>query len=783
MFFSNNIKEINNNGLIFTTVERINIKELLKIAEENEVRKNKKDTIIDYISYLNNKKCLIKLRKLLKSHLINSQIVITNFCDRSNELFNSKYIFENVINNKRSYFIKNLYLSSLFSSDYITYIIKKYDQVMVSYNCKYDNKIYINNNILYLCINDLTKLRLINHKNVYKDKYMLNHIVSIDICNDKENKDTITYNKINHTNKCVNKNITNECMNINLINKTSIPNENHGNSNNKEKIGGKLREIYENFFTNLYTYPVDLLCIYNNCDENFIRILKSILVNNKSINVQIYPLYMKYHEYSYKLCGALFSKFSKFSKDSEKEEGKIGTHFIYNMSVDAKNNATINNNYNNNNNKGPYSFMKSQYNNIMQNEINMNQVADIYNDIFSNSSINQHNNNEIIQKCYNVKDNYTNQCLNKFNHELNENHNIYYSSHFYNDKNINNPYVYISKNEMDDKFFYELNMEYIEKEILEKYSCDDHKIKKNENINIKINNNHDVSSFLCNSKNHTNVINLHDIYNNNSNNNNDDKIKKKKKKIHKFNDKKFYVNYNSSSSSDISISLTQNGDYKIINTPKEKKKKKNLKNDHISNEKKKKDEYEYETYKNKKVESVLKFLQNYKNSYYVNNQHLLKKECLHDIIDNMKNMKDFYIKQDHSDNEDAKYNNFILYFMEYIGRILLDIKLCCKQNTNMLVKKKKKFYQIQKIIFNNGLIDMKNVQNLSNFLIHTLIKKENNNDSKLHYVLTIYGQDNNFINYDRYLQEGSNQTCIHICFFSSKGDVYIMILDTQNRIL
>lgn len=39
MFFSNNIKEINNNGLIFTTVERINIKELLKIAEENEVRK------------------------------------------------------------------------------------------------------------------------------------------------------------------------------------------------------------------------------------------------------------------------------------------------------------------------------------------------------------------------------------------------------------------------------------------------------------------------------------------------------------------------------------------------------------------------------------------------------------------------------------------------------------------------------------------------------------------------------------------------------------------------
>ncbi|SOV77971.1 conserved Plasmodium protein, unknown function [Plasmodium sp. gorilla clade G3] len=782
MFFSNNIKEINNNGLVFTTVERINIKELLKIAEGNEER-NKKDTIIDYICHLNNKKCLIKLGKLLKSHLVNSQIVITNFCDRSSELFNSKYIYENIINNKRSYFIRNLYLSSLFSNDYITYIIKNYDQVMVSYNCKYDNKIYINNNILYLCINDLTKLRLINHKNVYKDKYMLNHIVSIDLCNDKENKDIKTYNKINYTNKCVNKNITNECMNISLLNKKYIQNENQCNSKNKEKVGGKLREIYENFFTSLYTYPVDLLCIYNNCDENFVRILKNVLANNKSINVQIYTLYMKYHEYSYKLCGALFSK------NSEKEEEKISTNFIYNMSAGAKNNATINNNhnYNNNNNNNnynysPYPFMKDQYNNTMPNEIKRNQVADIYNDIFSNSSINQQNNNEIIQNNYNVNDKYANQCSNKFNHELNENNNIYSSHLFYNDKNVNNSNVYISKNKMEDIFFYELNMEFIEKEILEKYSCDNNnKIKKNENMNIKINNNDDTSSFFCNCKNHTNVINFHDIYNNNSNNNNNDD-KKKKKKIHKFNDKTFYLNYNSSSSSDISISLIQNGDSKIINTPKEKKKK-NLKNDDISNGKKKKEEYEYETYKNKKVESVLKFLQNYKNSYYINNQHLLKKECLYDIIDNMKNMKDFYIKQDHSDNEDAKYNNFILYFMEYIGRILLDIKLCCKQNTNMLVKKKKKFYKIQKIIFNNGLIDMQNVQNLSNFLIHTLIKKENNNDSKLHYVLTIYGQDNNFINYDRYLQQVSNQTCIHICFFSSKGDIYIMILDTQNRIL
>ncbi|SOV15447.1 conserved Plasmodium protein, unknown function [Plasmodium sp. gorilla clade G2] len=775
MFFSNNIKEINNNGLIFTTIERINIKDLLKIAEENEER-NKNDRIIDYIYNLNNKKCLIKLGKLLKSHLINSQIVITNFCDRSNELFNSKYIYENIINNKRSYYIQNLYLSSLFSTDYINYIIKKYDQVMVSYNCKYDNKIYINNNILYLCINDLTKLRLINHKNLYKDKYLLNHIVSIDICNHKQNKDIIQYNNINHTNKSVNNNIPNESENIKLLNKKYIQNENHNNDNNKEKIGGKLREIYENFFTNLYTYPVDLLCIYNNCDENFIRILKSILVNNKSINVQIYPLYMKYHEFSYKLCGALFSR------DTEKEKEKISTTFFYNMSADSKNNATINNynNYNNNYYNSTYSFMKDQYNNTIPNEINIKQVDDVYNDIFSNSSIIQQNNNKIIQNNYRINDKDRNEYSNKFNQELNQKHNIY-SSHFYNDKNVNNSNVYISKNKMDDIFFYELNMEYIEKEILEKYSCDHNKINKNENINSNINNNHDAS-FLCHHQNHNNVINFHDIYNNNSNNNNDDD-KKNKNKIHKFNDKKFYVNYNSSSSSDINISLTQNGDYKIINTPKEKKKKKLKNDDIISNEKKKKDEYEYETYKKKKVQSVLKFLQNYKNSYYINNEHILKKECLYDIIDNMKNMKDFYIKQDHFDNEDENYNNFILYFMEYIGRILLDIKLCCKQNTNMLVKKKKQFYQIQKIIFNNGLIDIQNIQNLSNFLIHTLIKKENNNDSKLHYVLTIYGQDNNFINYDRYLQEVSNQTCIHICFFSSKGDIYIMILDTQNRIL
>ncbi|CRG96168.1 conserved Plasmodium protein, unknown function [Plasmodium gallinaceum] len=768
MYFNGNKKKIDNNGIIFTTIGKINIDDLIKISERNE-------SYVDYLGYLIKNKSLKRLKYIFKSHLVNSQIVITNFVDDSNEVLNSKYIYENITKKKTSYLLKNVYLSSFFSNDYINYIIKNYKQIMISFNCKYDNKIYINNNFVYFYINDYTKMRLITHKNVYKDKNKLNHVIVIDIHNETkklENDDNLyENNEFTCYNKSINENDSNDkyrCnntmernYNLSVILKKNYDQfnkyENTNNNNNK------LKETYENFFTDFYTYPVDLLCIFNNCDENFTGILRNVLANNKSKNVQIYLINLKYHECYYKISGSICLK------DSCK--------FTYN-------NFNINKNHN---------IMNNQLDDI-DNQINMNKVVDIYKNIFSNVQNELHNLDEI--PVDNELRHLSNLSVNSINNEKDL---IFDGSNYSNKgKKFHDSYIYMRKK--DAEYFYELNMDYIEKEFLETNEYVEN--KKNEKSTFK------------NIYTHENNYDF-DIY--------DLKINNKNGKEYNINDKKFYINYDSSSS-DVSLSfienikntkiskinkkedilkpsttndflkkymkssnLEQNKNDESLNLATNEKKEENKLDENkriyeetlLNNMDLEKDESE-EQYKLKKIKKVLNFLQKNREDYFKINKDVLNEENLYCIMDNFSEIGREKKKED---IKKKKFDEFVNYLIEFIGRIHLDIKINIKKNSKFLVKKLKNYYQIQKIILNNGLINNCNIYNIFNFLIDKLIKKNVENKNKLHYVLSIFGQDYNFINYDKYFQETRSQSSIHIFFFYSNDKIYIMILDTVNRLL
>ncbi|CRG99987.1 conserved Plasmodium protein, unknown function [Plasmodium relictum] len=766
MYFNGNKKKIDNNGLIFTYIEKIYVDDLIKISKGNESN-------IDYLGYLNKNKSLKKLEHIIKSHLVNSQIAITNFADDSNEILNSKYIYENIIKKKTSYLLKNVYLSSFFSDDYIKYIIKKYKQIMISFNCKYDNKIYINNNHAYFCINDYTKLRLITHKNIYKDKDKLNNVVVIDIHNEKKKlEDGYLYenNEVCYFNKSIicenNYNNQYECNNTKEMdcNKSGTLKINHNEFNKYENINkeNKLKVAYENFFTDLYTYPIDLLCIFNNCDENLIGILRNVLANNKSENAQIHLINLKFYECYYKVGENIYMKdSSKFTYNN----------FNINKSYDIINNQLDDTN----------------------NQINMNNVVNIYKNIFFNSQKQQNNLEEIpicneLRQIPNFDTNYT---------DNESNLNFYNANYLNKEKNFNDSFIHMRNK--DTQHFYELNMEYIEKEFFDKKGISDK--------------NKDEKKSVRNRNNHRNNYDV-DIY--------DLKINTKNGKEYDINDKKFYINYDSSSSN-VSLSFIQN----IRNTKNSKVKKKEdffkasttsdflkkyMKNSNpeknndddfsradISEEKEvsklsehkriyennltkniclEKDKNE-EQYKLKKINKVLSFLQKNREDYFKVNENILKEEYLYSIMNDFSEGR----SKKKIDKKRKKFDEFVNYLIEYIGRIHLDIKVNYKQNSDFLVKKLKNYYQIQKIILNNGLINNCNIYNIFNFLIGELIKKKTENKNKLHYILSIFGQDYNFINYDKYSQEACSQSSIHIFFFYSNDKIYIMILDTVNRLL
>ncbi|SBS85246.1 conserved Plasmodium protein, unknown function [Plasmodium malariae] len=812
MYFNGNCKYVHNSGLIFTTIEKIHIDDIKNVREQNE-------GIFDYLGYLNTKKkCLKKLEKLVNSHIPNSQIVLTNFADESTELLSSNYIYEKIVKKKTSFLLKNVYISSFFTNDYINYINKKYKHVLITLNCKYDNKVYINNHSAYFSINDLIKLRLIIHKNLYKDKYMMNNIVMIEIDKSrnemihdedtrrKDQKEDSSVNPLNDIASEKNYNICenttgNKCKSYEMIEKKNINICDKRDNNYTGVNKNKLRERYENFFSELYTHPVDVLGIFNTDVnyEDFSIILRNILANNMSRNVEVKAVHLRCYECEYKTSRSIAS--------CVYVPNEIGFNT---PNENCFNDLT--------NNSKSYDITRSQIN-TSPNEINiMNNALDIYKNIFSNSTLGDN--------------------LPNFDHPKSEinNYNIHtdiyplqnqYDLLCYNTASLNNKHMLIASNintngNKEEQDFYELDINYIEKEFLSRVCQSDKKRSEREKMDD-----------MCKHPN-GDIIDVYDL---------------KERQIYgvceneekadvEIVDKKFYLNYSSTSSSDVSLSLIRHVDnsttvrkiekephvlgsssvpilgnfVKVINYKQsnglsgnaneereggihkmwENKKEKSFISKSVKREDKKKKkeknlslEKDYDSEEDRKVKKINKvasFIQKHKEYYFKNNENLIKRESLYTIMHNISERKETKKKKSHNSESSQKFDEFVNYLIDYIGRIHLDIKIDYKKNSNILVKKPKKYYQIQKIILNNGLIDTCNIAYIFNFLIDTLIKNKIENRKKLHYVLSISGKDYNFINSDKYSHERCTQVATHILFFSSHDAIYVLVLDAVNRV-
>ncbi|GAW80888.1 hypothetical protein, conserved [Plasmodium gonderi] len=819
MHFNSNEKGFHNNGLIYKNIERIDIFDVKKATTEN-------GEPIDYLQFLSKKNCLKKIESVLSRHVINSQIVITNFADESDELINCEYMYETVLRNKMCFFLKNVYLSSFFTNDYMNYIRKNYNQTLLSLNCKYDNKIYMNNNFVYLCVNDLTKLRLTSHRNIYKDRFKQNHVVVLDICNEEkvntthdhvERKKCGTPNqkKGNEPGRNLNENIRNESSTQNKIlgemnfisHKLNQKKEDKKISDNLDKkwstsISPKLRKKYEDFFTDIHTYPVDLLGLYNYGKDykTFCERLKNVLTLNGSKDAEIYAVHVQCHECFYEESG-----YTSVLKNRTRDE------------VSPNKQSNVDNCYNIGNNPT----------NTLFSEFNMSNVADIYKNIFFNSS-----SNETAINVNSLTNFYNMYGLNNGDCDIIVSSSDSANNHARQTLGIKNELNYMDiptrKNCNEEPLSYELNMNYIEKEFLSrifpppKETCE---IMKKDYISL---NDMDMCKY-------NGVVDIYDLISLNKSN--------KKKKVYNINGKTFYVNYKSCSSSEVSLSCirsTNSGTTKGVTSNEQKgsnilntsTRGKNLR-DYVKggyqkkeyfqnygnkawddqctqnfsqreNEKNKKvynikprmgiksiktESSDLERAKLKKIDKVLNFLKKHKNYYYKNNERMLQREYLYKLVSNMSDAdarsvtKRKEMPNETKWNREQKYDEFVSYLIEYIGKILLDIKINYKHNENMLIKKEKKFYKIQKIMFSNGIISNCTVRNVCNYLIGKLVNKKYRDKRKLCYVLSIFGQYYSFINSDKYSQETCSQVSSHLFFFSSPKTIYIMILNTQDRVL
>ncbi|SCN60179.1 conserved Plasmodium protein, unknown function [Plasmodium chabaudi chabaudi] len=745
MHFAGNEKNVNNTGLIYTTLEVINLDDLKKFAKSEE--KNENDEIC-YLKYFRKNTKLNNLEKVLNDNIINNQIVLTNFTENDKDIINAEHIYTNVVKNKTSYLMKNIYLSTFFTSDYINNICKEYKQVLINCDSKYHNKLYIDNNYIYLCVNDLTKLSLITHKNLYKDKHGLSNVVIIDLNTSVEDDDknksidgqsdgtTIDYEK----NK---KQIS---PTFEKVNKTNENNNEDLESYKVYNIKYKMRNIYKNFFSELNTYPMNLVGTYDNCNNtpNFINKLSSIFIKNKSKDAKIYPIHLEYHETVYQ---------------GNSNDTQLNNNIYQQMNL---NNSTINNDANAN---------------ILN---QLNAVTDIYKDIFSTSNL-------------------SNSLTTSFEYNM--------GSEI--DKNAN---LSFSKNKKSNNFYYELDVEYIQNNIFSQWEKD--KI---------INNKYNETDESCNSpsirddiyyaQKQLNHNTKGDINLNNDTNSSDDQTKDcagKKESINNkmfcINDKTFYINRNLSDSSDDSLlefcnikreegnSNEQNKNHiqkdaennGILLNEERCQKSENAKysdNRKLSiNSQKKQCSELIEEYKNKKVNKILNFLRTHRENHFVDYEIFLKKKSLLEIMNynakkaDLKNVTN--LKMD-----EHNFDEFINYLAEYIGKIHLDIQIKFKNKSKIFLKEKQNKNQIQKIILNNGLINSSNIFSIFNFLLNQILKKDNiQNVNKLHYVMSMHGYEYNFVNYEKNFKEMSTQSSLHLFMFSSNGFLYLILLDTRNRI-
>ncbi|VTZ68692.1 conserved Plasmodium protein, unknown function [Plasmodium chabaudi chabaudi] len=745
MHFAGNEKNVNNTGLIYTTLEVINLDDLKKFAKSEE--KNENDEIC-YLKYFRKNTKLNNLEKVLNDNIINNQIILTNFTENDKDIINAKHIYTNVVKNKTSYLMKNIYLSTFFTSDYINNICKEYKQVLINCDSKYHNKLYIDNNYIYLCVNDLTKLSLITHKNLYKDKHGLSNVVIIDLNTSVEDDDknksidgqsdgtTIDYEK----NK---KQIS---PTFEKVNKTNENNNEDLESYKVYNIKYKMRNIYKNFFSELNTYPMNLVGTYDNCNNtpNFINKLSSIFIKNKSKDAKIYPIHLEYHETVYQ---------------GNSNDTQLNNNIYQQMNL---NNSTINNDANAN---------------ILN---QLNAVTDIYKDIFSTSNL-------------------SNSLTTSFEYNM--------GSEI--DKNAN---LSFSKIKKSNNFYYELDVEYIQNNIFSQW-------EKDKIINTKYNETDESSNspsirddiyYAQKQLNHNTKM---DINLSNDTNSNDDQAKDcagKKESINNkmfcINDKTFYINRNLSDSSDGSLlefcnikreegnsneqnknHIQKDGENNGILLNEERcQKSENAKYSDsrklsINSQKKQCSEL-IEEYKNKKVNKILNFLRTHRENHFVDYEIFLKKKSLLEIMNynakkaDLKNVTN--LKMD-----EHNFDEFINYLAEYIGKIHLDIQIKFKNKSKIFLKEKQNKNQIQKIILNNGLINSSNIFSIFNFLLNQILKKDNiQNVNKLHYVMSMHGYEYNFVNYEKNFKEMSTQSSLHLFMFSSNGFLYLILLDTRNRI-
>ncbi|CXI45455.1 conserved Plasmodium protein, unknown function [Plasmodium berghei] len=757
MHFIGNEKNVNNTGLIYTTLEIIKLNDLIKFAKSE--KKNGNDEIC-YLKYFSKNKKLNNLEKILNNNIVNSQVILTNFTENNKDFINTEYIYGNVVKNKTSYLMRKVYLSTFFTSDYINNICKEYKQVLINCDSKYHNKIYIDNNYIYFCINDLTKLSLITHTNLYKDKHGLSNVIMIDLNNSVEidEKNKWTYNQDDGNVKDSEKKKKKKKKINHIYEKVSKTNENNNKDSENYKIYNlkyKMREIYKTFFSEFNTYPVNLIGTYDNNNNNnnngFINKLNNIFLKNKNKDAKIYPIHLEYHETTYK----------GNSDDISLNNSIYQGNYLSNSSINNNTNINILN--------------------------QLNTVTDIYKDIFSTCNL-------------------SNSLTTSF--EYNMENEI--------DKSTN---LSFSKNQKSNNFYYELDIDFIHNNLFslwEKNKITNNKF--NESFNYPII--RDDIYYPQNQSNHNTQKNTNI---NNHNNINDGKTQNsigKKGNMHYINNKTFYINTNFSDSSDDSllefskIKREERNNNKQIKNHKQvysngliNNQRNTYNNDNILNDKndqnfenakysnnrkhsidlgKKQYSELIQEYKNRKVQKILDFLRTYRDQYFINDEIFLEKESLLKIMDYNTNKTDLSniinSKMDEK-KEEFFFDEFINYLVEYIGKIHFDIKIKFKDKSKIFLKEKQNKNPIQKIILNNGLINSSNISNIFNFLLNQLLKKDNiQNISKLHYAISMHRYEYNFVNSDKNFKEMSTQPSLHLFMISSNGFLYLILTDTRNRI-
>ncbi|CAA9988141.1 conserved Plasmodium protein, unknown function [Plasmodium knowlesi strain H] len=790
MYFNGNEKGINNNGLIYSSVEKVHIADLREAATENGGQ-------IDYLHFLSKKKRLNKLERLINNHVVNTQVVVTNFADDADEVINYEYMHQSVWRNKICFLLRNVYLSSFFSNEYANNIVKEHQPRVISINCKYDNQIYMSGRCVYLCVNDLTKLRLTSHRNVHRDRFKVKNIVLLDICSGGKTKPRGGKSGEAGNGKA--------------------PNGDAGNGvfpgGQSSNGGSKLLEKYRQFFTDMYTYPVDLVGLYNygTDHEKFSEKLKNVLTLNGSKDAEIYAVPVKWHECTYDASG------KNAASKTTRGDGQLSNPLF---SMDQNCNS-------------PNNEMDR-----LSDTFNMDNVANIYSSIFSNSSVKGAGTH--VNSLINMYNMYGGEGggLDVMVHPNDAIHNEFPQGGGIKPVGMINQFNYldIQRREKIGQVHpvYELDAGYIEREFLSDLTQDGKIIRQGNNTCGA----QHIDAKYSMPRKENDMVDLHDLLARSKEN--------KKKKTFSLHDKRFYINYDSGNSSDVSLSemlrincggsnntaekrhtdgsalksSTEEGILKnylkgnhikeknfanggedtreegrencIESEIDEKKKKSLIEKRRMEGNSAKNDHAAVDEAKMRKIDKVLDLLKNHRNTYYKVNERVLQRERLYNIMScaseedatgGISNGIACGNNEEYSSDTKTKHEKIANYLVEYIGRIHLDVKINHQKNAHMFIKKEKNFYQVQKIILRNGIISSCCIRDTCNFLIGQLVNRKGGRERcKLCYVVSFWGECSTFIHFDKPSQEICSQTCIHLFFFCSPETIYITMLNTQDRV-